>query len=296
MKQLLDADRGGGAGRTERTRYLGATAALALAAPAYAEYRKVALVEPLKAQLKLKKAKMEQALKAYEAAADYGIAEVATAATYQVAEMYRDFGRSLTASQRPAGLSGDVLDQYNAMLDEQAYPFEENAIRFHELNARRTASDIYDQWVRLSFTALAELNPVRYGKAERSQAPMPASTQAAVPAAAAAELEQAARLNPQQAGYFNQLGVAYRRMGQFRKAQEAYEHAVALDASHAEALLNLGILFDLYLWDSARALTHYERYLGLSPGGDDRVGKWVADIKNRVRRKDAESVSRGEAR
>ena len=47
-----------------------------------AEYRKVALVEPLQRQLKLKKAKMEEALKAYAVAADYGVADVTTAATY----------------------------------------------------------------------------------------------------------------------------------------------------------------------------------------------------------------------
>jgi len=169
MKDLLQADQAGGSGRTDRTRYLGATAALALAKPANVEYRKVALVEPLKVQLKLKKAKMEEALKSYGVAAEYGVADVATAATYQIAELYHDFGRALLASQRPKGLSTDELEQYNVMLEEQAYPFEEKAIEFHELNARRSANGIYDQWVRSSYVALSELRPVRYGKSERSE-------------------------------------------------------------------------------------------------------------------------------
>ena len=42
--------------------------------------RKVALVEPLQKQLKLKKTKLEEVLKAYNLAADYGVAEVTTAA------------------------------------------------------------------------------------------------------------------------------------------------------------------------------------------------------------------------
>ena len=54
MKEILQADQGGGSARTDRTRYLGATAALELAAPTFEEYRKVALVDPLKTQLKLK--------------------------------------------------------------------------------------------------------------------------------------------------------------------------------------------------------------------------------------------------
>ncbi len=109
---------------------------------------------------------------------------------------------------------------------------------------------------------------------------------------ALAEFEQAVRLNPQQAVYVNQLGITYRQAGDFRKAREAYEKAIALDPSYAEAYLNLGILLDLYLWDSAHALDLYDRFLALSPGGDERVSKWIADIKNRNRQ--ANTVSRKE--
>ncbi|HWY72010.1 MAG TPA: tetratricopeptide repeat protein [Burkholderiaceae bacterium] len=169
MQDIFRADQAGGAARTDRTRYLGATAALALAVPVFDEYHKVALVEPLKTQLKLKKAKMEEALKAYAVAADYGVADVATQATYRVAELYHDFGRSLLASQRPKSLSKDELEQYDVMLEEQAYPFEEKAIELHELNARHSADGIYDEWVRKSYVALGELRPVRYAKTERSE-------------------------------------------------------------------------------------------------------------------------------
>jgi TolA-binding protein len=169
MQEILQADQSGGAARTDRTRYLGATAALALATPVYDEYHKVALVEPLKTQLKLKKARMEEALKAYAVAVDYGVADVATQATYRVAELYHDFGRALLASQRPKGLSKDELEQYDVMLEEQAYPFEEKAIGLHELNARHSADGIYDEWVRKSYVALGELRPVRYAKTERSE-------------------------------------------------------------------------------------------------------------------------------
>lgn len=101
------------------------------------------------------------------------------------------------------------------------------------------------------------------------------------PAEAVAELEQAVRLNPQQPVFLNQLGISYRQQGQFAMAREAYEKAIALDPSYPAAYLNLGILFDLYFWDSKRALDLYDRYLALTPGGDDKVVKWVADIKNR---------------
>ncbi|MCW7538583.1 tetratricopeptide repeat protein [Aquabacterium sp. A7-Y] len=169
MKELFQADQRGGGARTDRTRFLGATAALALAEPSFEAYRKVALVEPLTRQLKLKKARMEETLKAYGVAADYGVAEVTTAATFHIAALYQDFGRAMLGSQRPKGLSKAEREQYDVLLEEQAYPFEEKATELHEVNARRAAAGLYDEWVRRSFAALAQLRPVRYGKSERSE-------------------------------------------------------------------------------------------------------------------------------
>lgn len=169
MKEVLQADQAGGAARTDRTRTLGAQAALALAEPVYQRYRQVALVEPLAKNLKLKKARMEDTLKAYGTAADYGVAEVTTAATFRIATLYQDFGKSLIASQRPRKLSKAELEQYNVMLEEQAFPFEEKAMQLHEINAKRTAQGVYDEWVRKSFEALAQLRPARYAKQERSE-------------------------------------------------------------------------------------------------------------------------------
>jgi Flp pilus assembly protein TadD len=103
------------------------------------------------------------------------------------------------------------------------------------------------------------------------------------PEQAITELEQAVHCNPQQPVFWNQLGIAYRQQGQFAKAREAYEHAIALDPGYPAPILNLGILFDLYLWDGKRALELYDRYLTLTPGGDPKVTKWVADLNNRNR-------------
>jgi len=169
MKEIYQLDQAGGARRTDRTRYLGGTAALAMAEPIAEAYRKVALVEPLAKNLKLKKTKMEEALKAYAAAANYGVADITTAATYHTASLYQDFGKAMLSSQRPKKLNKAELEQYNVMLEEQAFPFEEKATELHEVNAKRAASGIYDKWVQESFKSLAALRPVRYGKLERSE-------------------------------------------------------------------------------------------------------------------------------
>ncbi len=169
MHDIFVADQNGAGARTDRTRYLGATAALAMAEPVANSFRGVQLVEPLQRQLKLKKAKMEESLKAYEVAAGYGVADVTTAATYRIASVYRDFGKALMASERPKNLSKAELEQYNVLLEEQAFPFEEKATEVHEINAHRAATGVYDKWVKSSFEALRELRPVRYGKTEISQ-------------------------------------------------------------------------------------------------------------------------------
>jgi tetratricopeptide (TPR) repeat protein len=96
-----------------------------------------------------------------------------------------------------------------------------------------------------------------------------------------AALERAVEASPRQSAFWNQLGISYRHQGQFAKAREAYEQALSLDADHADAHLNLGVLLDLYLGDNALALVHYERFLALAPGGDAAVGKWIADLKTR---------------
>ncbi len=168
-REIVEADRNGGSGRTDRTRYLGATGALLLIEPQEELYRQARLVEPLKKNLKLKKERMQTLLEAYGRVADYGVADVTTAAAYRTAELYNDFGRALIGSQRPKGLSADELEQYNVLLEEQAYPFEEKAIEVHEINTRRTSKGIYDQSVKNSFTALSKLRPVRYAKAEKGE-------------------------------------------------------------------------------------------------------------------------------
>ena len=94
-------------------------------------------------------------------------------------------------------------------------------------------------------------------------------------------LETAVRVSPQQPVFFNQLGITYRQSGQFTKAREAYEAAIALDPAYAAPILNLGILNDLYLSDGPKALSLYDRYLALTPGGDAVVAKWVVELKNR---------------
>ena len=129
-----------------------------------------------------------------------------------------------------------------------------------------------------AFTAIAKANPELAGPHANLGA---LYRQRGALADAVRELETAARLSPTQPAIQNQLGIAYRSNGQFDKARTAYEQALSGDPTYAPAVLNLGILNDLYLGDAARATELYERYLALTPGGDAAVTKWLADLRNR---------------
>jgi len=112
---------------------------------------------------------MKASIAAYTNAANYGIESVTTASTYRIAEIYNGFGRDLLESERPKGLSEEELEQYEILLEDQAYPFEEKAIEAHEVNARRAFDGTYDEWVKKSFGALGKLSPFRYNKPETSE-------------------------------------------------------------------------------------------------------------------------------
>jgi tetratricopeptide (TPR) repeat protein len=171
--EIISADAQAGAARTERTHYLAAKAQLALAQPARDAFRAVRLTAPLKKSLIVKRDALETAMDGYKRAAEYQVAEVTTAATYEMAELYRTLAKDLLASERPKALKGEELEEYNALLEEQVFPFEEQAIKAHELNAARTKDGVYDESVRKSFQALAELKPARYGKTEMTHDVVP---------------------------------------------------------------------------------------------------------------------------
>jgi tetratricopeptide (TPR) repeat protein len=168
-REIVKADSSAGSARTDRTKYLAAKAQLSLAQPVRDAFRGVRLTAPLKKSLVGKRQALDKALNAYKQAAAYNVAEVTTASTYETAELYRTLAKDLLSSERPRSLEGDELEQYNLLLEEQVFPFEEQAIQIHELNVARAKEGVYDEGVRASFKALAELKPGRYGKTELVQ-------------------------------------------------------------------------------------------------------------------------------
>jgi len=166
LQRIVDSDAAAGSQRTDRSIYLAASAANELAEPAYKEFTSLPLTLPLKQSLQRKRAALDKALKEQEGVLKYGVAEFTTQASFRIGEIYAQLSRDLLKSERPKDLDALALEQYDILLEEQAYPFEEKAIQIHQTNSQRSWKGTYDPWVKNSFEALAKLLPARYKKSE----------------------------------------------------------------------------------------------------------------------------------
>jgi tetratricopeptide (TPR) repeat protein len=167
LKQIVAGDAVAGNGRTDRTRFLAAKASLVLAEPKLEEFKKVELVKPFKKNLKKKKQRMRTAIDTYTKLVEYQVGEVTAAATFYIAEIYYEFSVALMESERPTNLGEEELEQYELVIEEQAYPFEEKAINVHEKNMELLDVGIYNEWIDKSIAKLAVLLPARYAKTEQ---------------------------------------------------------------------------------------------------------------------------------
>ncbi|KUJ82682.1 hypothetical protein AWR36_012065 [Microbulbifer flavimaris] len=166
LERMVRIEREGGAGRTDRTRYLAGNAALVLAEPKFESFTAVALVVPIEQNLNVKRTRMKAAIDAYTNLIDYQVADVTAAATFHLAEIYLHFSHALRDSERPTNLSPVELEEYELALEEQIYPFEERAISVHEKNIELLGMGIYNRWIQDSIGKLAGLVPAQYARAE----------------------------------------------------------------------------------------------------------------------------------
>jgi tetratricopeptide (TPR) repeat protein len=151
---------------SQRLKFLAAEAQALFAGEERARFDALELEHPLEQHLAAKRDALKRCIAAFEKMAGYGVAQFATAATFEIADLYAALSRSLLESERPASLSDLELEQYEILLEEQAYPFEEQAIAIHEINVRRSWEGNYDASVQRSFAALSVLMPARFDKQE----------------------------------------------------------------------------------------------------------------------------------
>ncbi|MGD8955877.1 MAG: tetratricopeptide repeat protein [Chromatiaceae bacterium] len=169
LQNVIDAERSVDDAGDRTMRTLAAKSTLELAGYQVDTFRRIRLVEPLQASLSEKLGAMRQALDMLEAATAYQIDSVSSAATYQIAGLYRELSEALRASERPAGVGSAEMVQYERELEEQAVGFEHKAIEIYQTHSRRASNGQIDRWTRLSQQRLNELQP-KLGVEEKSRA------------------------------------------------------------------------------------------------------------------------------
>ncbi len=144
-----------------------ATVALDLGQEAGEEFSEIRLTDPLPESLGRKQAALEKARGRFEQAVTLGNDEQQARAMFHNAELSRQLARDLMESERPDGLNDLEMAQYDMLLEEEAYPFEEQAIRMHARNHERVSEEGFNEWVGRSLDALSELFPGRYQREPR---------------------------------------------------------------------------------------------------------------------------------
>lgn len=150
--------------KTDRTKYITSFAYLGLARSEMARFNWIKLSLPLKKSLRKKKKAMQSSVKLYGNASKYKIYEASTEATFSIALIYKSFSKALIDSDRPTNLNKEELDQYEILLEDQAFPFEDKSIEFFEINLARMQDGFYNDWIRKSHQELTLLFPVRYNR------------------------------------------------------------------------------------------------------------------------------------
>lgn len=166
LTRLIEGDQKAGAQRTDRSRWLGAWANIKYGDHYAEEFSSNVLYLPLVKSLPVKNKLLENAIRQYQASADYGILEFVTMSSFKVAHLYQQFAKELRQSQKPAGLSPEEQTMYAEIIEEQAAPFDKLAIDLHQANIDRAWEGKFNEWIDQSFVEMKALNPARYNKTE----------------------------------------------------------------------------------------------------------------------------------
>lgn len=168
LDKIITLHNRAGAEQGDRSRYLAASAAFQLGEFERSYYEKLRITLPLDRSVTRKNNALQAAQKRYTQAVQLGVLEFTTASTFHLGQLYAQMSKALMTSERPKGLDELELEEYNFILEEQAFPLDEAAIEIHQANTNRSRDGLYDAWIRRSYSTLAEIMPGQYNKTEKA--------------------------------------------------------------------------------------------------------------------------------
>lgn len=96
-------------------------------------------------------------------------------------------------------------------------------------------------------------------------------------------VDKSIELNPRIAQAYHHRAYLKLNNGDIHQAREDFQHAITLHPGYENAHFNLALLYDIYLQNINLAIKHYQSYLDLVAGDDERTREWVEYLKNSVR-------------
>ncbi len=126
-------------------------------------YLDIKLAQPFEETLQKKTLSLNSYLNDYSEIARYKIPELLPDVFYQMGFLLENFRDSMIKSERPQGLTKEETDEYNFLLEEKAYPYDEQAVKAYEkcVDVARK-NRLRDEWVMKCHDRLSDLRPALY--------------------------------------------------------------------------------------------------------------------------------------
>lgn len=139
-----------------------AKARLMLAEDKQRSYMEIKLTQPFEKTFKQKTLLLEDLIKDYSQLAKSAEAELQVEIFFQTGIAFENFRDSILKAEKPKDLSKNELEEYNFLLEEKAYPYEEQAVKAYEKSLKAGRANAFREWVEKDIERLAVLRPALY--------------------------------------------------------------------------------------------------------------------------------------
>ncbi|MEK6726683.1 MAG: tetratricopeptide repeat protein [Deltaproteobacteria bacterium] len=113
-------------------------------------------------------------LKDYSQVIKYKVLELQPEVYFKMGTALENFKETMIQSERPSGMSKEELEEYSFLLEERAYPYEEQSVKAFEKGLLAGVRNrINNDWVDKCFKKLASIRPAVYKRDTGEKGPEP---------------------------------------------------------------------------------------------------------------------------
>lgn len=132
------------------------------------------LTQPFEETLQKKTSLLDGLLRDYSQVAKYKVLELQPEVYFKMGTALENFKETMIQSERPSGMSKEELEEYSFLLEERAYPYEEQSVKAYERGLLTGARNrINNEWVDKCLKRLAGLRPAVYKRELGEKGPEP---------------------------------------------------------------------------------------------------------------------------